>query len=81
MEKLLSDSSVYDDEDAWEGSEEIKEELTVKKPLDKVVPIRLDAALWDQLRVEAKARGIGPTTLARMWLIERLKYGAHHQPA
>jgi hypothetical protein len=58
--------------DAWNDTDEIVE-LSVKKPLDKVIPIRLPADVWEKLRHEAKDRGIGPTTLARMWIIERLK--------
>jgi hypothetical protein len=58
--------------DAWEDNdEEVK--IEVKKPLDKVVPIRLSADKWEQIRKEARELGIGPTTLARMWILERLK--------
>jgi DNA-directed RNA polymerase specialized sigma24 family protein len=57
---------------AWEESDEVVQ-LDVKKPLDKVIPIRLPAADWAKLREEARELGIGPTTLARMWLLERLR--------
>ncbi len=35
--------------------------------------IRFDEATLNELRVRARARGIGPTTLARMWVLERLQ--------
>ncbi|OGO58140.1 MAG: hypothetical protein A2025_00800 [Chloroflexi bacterium RBG_19FT_COMBO_47_15] len=57
---------------AWEESDEVVR-LDVKKPLDKVVPIRLQATDWAKLREEARELGVGPTTLARMWILERLR--------
>ncbi|MBI2166466.1 MAG: hypothetical protein HYU29_08735 [Chloroflexi bacterium] len=57
---------------AWDESDEVVE-VEVKKPLDKVIPIRLSADKWEALRKEASELGIGPTTLARMWLLERLR--------
>lgn len=71
----------YEDGDAWEDSDEVVEDVYVKKPLDKVVQIRLEADMWEKLRIEASSRGVGPTDLARMWLTERLKYGPRHQLA
>jgi DNA-binding CsgD family transcriptional regulator len=58
--------------EAWDESDEVVQ-VEVKKPLDKVVPVRLPAADWAKLRVEARKLGIGPTTLARMWILERLR--------
>ncbi|MBI3953713.1 MAG: hypothetical protein HY330_04295 [Chloroflexi bacterium] len=58
---------------AWDGDEGEVVELEVKKPLDKVIPVRLSADKWEELRREARQLGIGPTTLARMWIMERLR--------
>ncbi len=58
--------------DAWDKSDEVVQ-IEVKKPLDKVIPIRLPADKWEELRREAHELGIGPTTLARMWILERLR--------
>jgi hypothetical protein len=41
--------------------------------LDKVIPVRLPADKWEQIREEARELGIGPTTLARMWILEHLR--------
>ena len=57
---------------AWDESDEVIK-VEVKKPLDKVIPVRLSADKWEELRKEARELGIGPTTLARMWLLERLR--------
>ena len=58
--------------DAWDESDEIVQ-VEVKKPLDKVIPVRLSADKWEELRREARELGIGPTTLVRMWILERLR--------
>ena len=57
---------------AWEDTDEVVQ-LEVKKPLDKVIPVRLSADKWEQIRQEAKELGVGPTTLARMWILEHLR--------
>lgn len=57
---------------AWGESDEVVQ-VELKKPLDKVIPIRLSAEKWEDLRKEARKLGIGPTTLARMWILERLR--------
>src|SRR5688572_15280792 len=43
------------------------------KRLSSGVTIRLDPDTLQQLRTLAHERGIGPTTLIRMWVLERLK--------
>jgi hypothetical protein len=62
-------------EDAWHEDDEVVE-LEIKQPLKVVVPIRLTPEHWEALHKEAKKLGVGPTTLARMWLLERLNQKA-----
>ena len=57
---------------AWDESDEIVH-VEVNKPLDKVIPVRLSSDKWEALRKEARELGIGPTTLARMWILECLR--------
>lgn len=57
---------------AWDETDEVVQ-VEVKKPLDKVIPVRLSTDTWEELRREAKELGIGPTTLARMWVLEHLR--------
>ncbi len=56
--------------------EEIGEqvEVEVKQPLQKIIPIRLSTEHWSELYRYAHELGIGPTTLARMWILERLAF-------
>jgi hypothetical protein len=57
---------------AWDDTDEVVK-LEVKKPLDKVIPIRLSSDKWEQIREEARELGVGPSTLARMWILEHLR--------
>lgn len=61
--------------EAWDDTDEAVT-LDVKRPLDKVIPVRMPSETWEQLRREARDLGVGPSTLARMWLIERLRAAA-----
>ncbi len=58
--------------EAWEDSDE-PVRLEAKRPGDKVVPILLSAEHWAELRKAAAGTGSGPTTLARMWILETLR--------
>jgi predicted DNA binding CopG/RHH family protein len=41
--------------------------------LSEGITIRFDKETLEQLRAQAHEKGIGPTTLARMWILEHLK--------
>jgi hypothetical protein len=58
--------------EAWEETDEVVE-MEVKRPLNKVIPVRLPSEKWEELRREARELGVGPTTLARMWILEKLR--------
>ena len=58
--------------DAWDETDEVVQ-VEVKKLLDKVIPIRLPSDKWEQIREEARELGVGPTTLARMWILDHLR--------
>jgi len=69
LDKAVED---IDRGDAWNESDEVVR-VEVKKPLDKVIPVRLPADKWEQIREAARELGVGPTTLARMWILEHLR--------
>ncbi len=58
--------------EAWDETDQVVD-VVVKRPLDTVVPVRLNAGTYAQLRRVARERGVGPSTLIRMWLLERLR--------
>ena len=41
--------------------------------LSQGITVRLTAETLETLRATARKKGIGPTTLARMWILERLE--------
>ncbi len=41
--------------------------------LSEVLPVRFDVETLNKLRAEAQKKGVGPTTLVRMWVLERLE--------
>jgi predicted DNA binding CopG/RHH family protein len=43
------------------------------KNLSEGITIRLNPQTLSELRSRAKEKGIGPTTLARMWVLEQLR--------
>ncbi len=43
------------------------------KNLSQVLAVRLDQDTLEKLRKRAHAKGVGPTTLARMWILEHLQ--------
>ena len=51
-------------------------EARFAKNLSEGLHIRLDHGTVMKLRQEAKEKGIGPTTLVRMWIIDQLKHRA-----
>ena len=61
----------HDAEDRRAGSEEI--EVKVGRPLKMTYTIRLGLETIERLRELAGEKGIGPTTLARMWILAKLK--------
>lgn len=52
---------------------ESKNEVRANRCLHKVVPVRLPEEKWELMRKEADALGIGPTTLARIWILDSLR--------
>lgn len=76
----IPEFSSYDEEAKWWETHNLadyqNEFKTVRarfaKNLSEGLHIRLDPNALMELRNEAKQKGIGPTTLARMWILEQL---------
>jgi len=47
------------------------------KNLSEVLPVRLDRQTVAQLKAQASEKGIGATTLVRMWVLEHLRHNPH----
>jgi hypothetical protein len=72
IEELDKEVQHLEQGNAWKKSDVVVQ-VEVRKPLDKVIPVRLSAEVWEELRRQARELGIGPTTLARVWILERLR--------
>lgn len=57
-----------------------KADVTFERPLRHLLGVRLDAATITQLGEIARRKGIGPSTLARIWIMERLSKETATQP-
>ncbi len=57
----------------FEDDLELVKEKVFVKPEKQVMTIRVDKKLANALKIIAREKGINYSTLARMWLIERVK--------
>lgn len=68
------EAEFWDTHDTTDFEDEMKPvKVTFAQNLSEPLSIRLDPDTLAQLRARAHEKGIGPTTLARMWLLERLR--------
>lgn len=69
------EAKFWDSHDTTEFEDEFKPvRARFAKNLTEGITIRLDSETLGALRNLAHEKGVGPTTLVRMWLIERLGY-------
>lgn len=81
--------SSREEEAAWWDTHDVTDYLDELKPvrvrfaknLSQGITIRFDAETLAELRRRAREQGIGPTTLARMWIMERLRSSDERRPA
>lgn len=61
----------HDFTDYWEEFKPVKVKFT--KNLSLGITVRFDTQTLRDLRIQASKKGIGPTTLIRMWVLEQLE--------
>jgi len=72
----------WDTHDVTDYLDELKPaRVRFAKKLSEGITIRLEEQTLEQLRRQAHEKGIGPTTLVRMWILERLKETGGSAPA
>ena len=63
----------WDTHDLADYQDEFKTvRVSFAKNLSQGITIRLDPDTLSELRTQAHRKGVGPTTLARMWILEHL---------
>lgn len=61
----------HDAGDYWDELKTVK--VKFAKNLSEGITIRFDPKTLNKLREQANKKGLGPTTLARMWILEHLQ--------
>ncbi len=61
----------HDFGDYWDETEPV--DVTFSKNLSANLTVRLSPQVLKQLRQQADHIGVGPSTLARMWIVKHLK--------
>ena len=73
FKSLDEEAEFWETHDTTEFEDEFEEvQVKVARPLSHVLAVRMDARTIDRLAEVGRAKGLGPSTLARMWLLERL---------
>lgn len=68
------EAKFFDTHDMADYQHEFKTlKASFAKNLSEGITIRLDPKTLSELRTLAKEKGLGPTTLARMWVMEHLR--------
>ena len=80
FKSLEEEAEFWDTHDTTDYEEEFKPvKVRFAKNLSQGITIRLDPETLMTLRSYAKEKGIGPTTLARMWILEHLREQEEHR--
>lgn len=64
--------------DYWHLMKPVEIIVDLKKPKEESLVIRLQKNVKEQLEKTAQAKGLNVSTLARMWLIEKLQNSTTH---
>jgi len=74
FKNLDEEADFWDTHSTTEFEDEFVEvKMEVARPLIHTLAVRMDAKTIDRLAAVGRKKGIGPSTLARMWLLERLE--------
>jgi hypothetical protein len=80
--KIPEFGSVEEEAEFWDKHDTVDFESEFRptrvrfaKNLSQGITVRMDPATLSRLRSIARQKGIGPTTLVRMWILERLGGG------
>jgi hypothetical protein len=67
------EAQFWDKHSIFDFADDLEEvEVTFAKPLGHILSVRVDSATVRALEAIARPKGIGPSTLVRMWVLERL---------
>lgn len=58
--------------DYWDEFEDVDLVIELQKPKDETVVVRIQKDVKDKMQKVAASKGVNVSTLARMWLLEKL---------
>lgn len=74
FESYQEEAEFWDTHDTTDFEDEFRPvKVRVAKNLSEGLTVRLDPTTLAELRERAENKGIGPTTLVRMWILEHLR--------
>ncbi len=82
LEPISMDKSIEEQADFWDSQDltdywredrPVKLKVKLAKPLSYRLEVRMDVEMAGELAKEARAKGLAISTLARMWLKERVE--------
>lgn|SRR5574341_64258 len=74
---IAEEAEFWDTHDTADYEGEFKAvRVRFSQNLSQGITIRLDPETLDEIQTLAHKKGIGPTTLIRMWVLERLRAGS-----
>ncbi|MBI5287352.1 MAG: hypothetical protein HY873_00060 [Chloroflexi bacterium] len=81
FKSIQDEAEFWDTHDTGDFADEFRPvKVKFAKNLSEALSIRLDTKTLNDLRKQAAKKGIGPTTLARMWILEHLESARAQQP-
>ncbi len=73
FKSLQEEANFWDTHDTTDFESEFNPvKVKFAKNLSSGVTVRFSSDVLEQIRKEANKKGVGPTTLVRMWVMERL---------
>lgn len=63
----------HDFTEFWDNLEDVKVLVELDKPRDETLILRLQKSVKERLEKIARSKGLNVSTLARMWLMEKMQ--------
>lgn len=82
-DERIPEFSSHEEEAAWFDTHDIGDYLSefeiveaqVERNLTKTLNVRLAPEIFAKLQQEADEKGVGTSTLVRMWILEKVRHG------
>ena len=76
LEEIAEFWETHDSADYWDRMEDVTDQVHFKRPAEKIVSVRIAEEDLKKLKRIAAEKGLGHTTLIRVWIKEKLHEAA-----